>query len=106
MGRLAERSYGVSEIPLEQSGKVRPIDELSQSQVNATVTVFEQVTLDGPDVICAFAFFMMKCLGGEFYGKEHLPSGKGAGSGSAYRQLAIADESFSGGDIRPRHFSY
>ena len=48
--------------PLEQSGKVRPIDELSQSQVNATVTVFEQVTLDGPGVICAFAFFMMKCL--------------------------------------------
>ena len=48
--------------PLDQSGKVRPIDDLSQSQINATVTCFEQATVDGPDVICAFAVYMMRCL--------------------------------------------
>ena len=47
---------------LEQAGKVRPIDDLSQSQINATVTCFEQATVDGPDVICAFAVFFMRCL--------------------------------------------
>ena len=40
--------------PLPQSGKVRPIDDLSQSQVNATVSTYEQATVDGPDVICSF----------------------------------------------------
>ena len=48
--------------PLEQSGKVRPIDDLSQSQINATVTCYEQATVDGPDVICAFATYLMRCL--------------------------------------------
>ena len=33
--------------PLEQSGKVRPIDDLSQSQIDATVTCFEQLRLMG-----------------------------------------------------------
>ena len=48
--------------PLEQGGKVRPIDDMSQSQINSTVTCYEQATVDGPDVICAFATFLMRCL--------------------------------------------
>ena len=77
--------------PLEQSGKVRPIDDLSQSQVNVTVTVFEQATVDGPDVICAFAVFMMRCLSS--MGRSTCLQGRALDLASAYRQLAIADES-------------
>jgi hypothetical protein len=59
---LEEGSSVSRRFPLEQAGKVRPIDDLSQSQVNATVTCFEQATVDGPDVICAFAVFLMRSL--------------------------------------------
>ena len=48
--------------PLSQSGKVRPIDDLSQSQVSSTVNTFEQATVDGPDVICSYATYLMRCL--------------------------------------------
>ena len=48
--------------PLAQSGKIRPIDGLSQSQVNATVNTYEQATVDGPDVICSYATYVMRCL--------------------------------------------
>ena len=77
--------------PLEQSGKVRPIDDMSQSQINSTVTSYEQATVDGPDVICAFAIYLMKCLE-----KERKPTallGRSLDLASAYRQLAIADDS-------------
>ena len=77
--------------PLAQSGKIRPIDDLSQSQVNATVNTYEQATVDGPDVICSYATYMMRCL------HEHgLPTqllGRSLDLASAYRQLAIADGS-------------
>ena len=48
--------------PLEQSGKVRPIDDLSQSQINSTVTCYEQATVDGSDVISAFCTFLCVAL--------------------------------------------
>ena len=42
---------------------MRPIDDFSQGQVNATVATYEQATVDGPDVICAFlAVRMMRSL--------------------------------------------
>lgn len=77
--------------PLSQSGKVRPIDDLSQSQVNSTVNTFEQATVDGPDVICSYAVYLMRCLS-----ERGLPTGllgRSLDLASAYRQLAIADES-------------
>ena len=42
---------------LEQLGKVRPIGDLSPSQINSTMTCYEQATFDGPDVIGAFCIF-------------------------------------------------
>ena len=77
--------------PLEQGGKVRPIDDLSQSQINSTVTCYEQATVDGPDVICAFATFLMRCLADQ--GKPATLLGRSLDLASAYRQLAIADSS-------------
>eukprot|EP00435_Cladocopium_sp_Y103_P025107 s3819_g6.t1 len=77
--------------PLEQSGKVRPIDDLSQSQINSTVTTYEQATVDGPDVICAMAIYMMRCLGDA--SRATAIVGRSLDLASAYRQLAIADES-------------
>ena len=77
--------------PMEQAGKVRPIDDLSQSQINATVTCSEQTTVNGPDVIFAFAVFLMRvCLK-----KESQPSfwGGPLDLASAYGQLAISDNS-------------
>ena len=77
--------------PIEQGGKVRPIDDLSQSQVNSTVTCYEQATVDGPDVICAFATYLMRCL--QLQGRETELLGRSLDLASAYRQLAIADSS-------------
>eukprot|EP00435_Cladocopium_sp_Y103_P010565 s3649_g2.t1 len=77
--------------PLEQSGKVRPIDDLSQSQINATVTSYEQATVDGPDVICAFAVYLMKCL--ERQERPTALVGRSLDLASAYRQLAVSDDS-------------
>ena len=77
--------------PLPQSGKVRPIDDLSQSQVNATVSTYEQATVDGPDVICSLAVYLMKCLTAN--GRSTKLVGRSLDLASAYRQLAISDGS-------------
>ena len=47
-GRCSSRGF-----PLSQSGKVRPTDDLSQSQVNSTVNTYKQATVDDPDGICS-----------------------------------------------------
>ena len=79
--------------PLAQAGKVRPIDDLSQSQVNATVSTYEQATVDGPDVICSLAVYMMYCL--QANGMPTVLKGRSLDLASAYRQLAIADDSLA-----------
>ena len=76
---------------MEQSGKVRPIDDLSQSQINSTVTCYEQATVDGPDVISAFCTFLMRCLAG--HGRATKLVGRSLDLASAYRQLAVSDDS-------------
>ena len=48
---LPETAVVSRRFPISQSEKVRPIDDFSQSQVNSTVTTYEQATVDGPDVI-------------------------------------------------------
>ena len=87
-GSLVSRRF-----PLAQAGKIRPIDDLSQSQVNATVSTYEQATVDGPDVICSLAIFMMSCL--QASGRPTTLKGRSLDLASAYRQLAIADESLA-----------
>ena len=87
-GSLVSRRF-----PLAQAGKVRPIDDLSQSQVNATVSTYEQATVDGPDVICALAVYMMHCL--QANGRPTGLRGRSLDLASAYRQLAIADDSLA-----------
>ena len=87
--------------PLSQTDKVRPIDDLSQSQVNSTVTSFEQATVDGPDVICALALFLMKQLADN--GKETELVGRSLDLASAYRQLSISDHSLKF-ILLPLHF--
>jgi len=77
--------------PLEQAVKVRPIGDLFQNQINSTVTCYEQATVDGPDVICAFATFLMRCLAMNGRATELL--GRWLDLASAYRQLATADDS-------------
>ena len=88
---LPEGSAVSRRFPLSQSGKVRPIDDLSQSQVNSTVNTFEQATVDGPDVICSYAVYLMRCLGARGLPTSLL--GRSLDLASAYRQLAIADTS-------------
>ena len=72
---------------------MRPIDDLSQSQINATVSTYEQATVDGPDVICSLAVYLMKCLSTN--GNSTKLVGRSLDLASAYRQLAISDESLS-----------
>eukprot|EP00435_Cladocopium_sp_Y103_P013179 s2353_g3.t1 len=64
---------------------------MSQSQINATVNTFEQATVDGADVICSYAVYMMRCLEG--HGLSTCLLGRSLDLASAYRQLAIADGS-------------
>ena len=78
--------------PISQSDKVRPIGDFSQSQVNATVTNYEQATVDGPDVICALAIRLMKQL--KANGRSSSLVRRSRDLASAYRQLAISEESY------------
>lgn len=77
--------------PINQGGKVRPIDEYSQSQINSSITVVEQATVDGPDVICATALFLMRCLAAN--GRSTQLLGRALDLASAYRQIPICDDS-------------
>ena len=79
--------------PLEKSGKVRPIDDLSRSPINSTVTCYEQATVDGPDVISALATFFMRCL--SKIGKATTLVWRSLDLASAYSQLVVADDSLS-----------
>ena len=69
--------------PINQSEKVRPIDDFSQSQVNSTVTTYEEATVDGPDVICALAVKLMKGLRDN--GRSSQLVGRALDLASAYR---------------------
>ena len=70
---------------------MRPIDDFSQSQINSTVTTYEQATVDGPDVICALAVKLMSSL--KDNGRSSHLVGGALDLASAYRQLAVAEDS-------------
>ena len=82
MGAAVSRRF-----PLPQSGKVRPIDDLSQGQVNSTVNTYEQATVDGPDVICSYATYLLRCS--EEQGLSTCLRGRSLDLASAYRQLRL-----------------
>ena len=89
--KLPEHATVSRRFPINQSGKIRPIDDYSQSQINSAVTIQEQATVDGPDVICALALYLMQCLAS--CGKNASLVGRSPGLASAYRQLPVAETS-------------
>ena len=91
-GDLPDLAVVSRRFPISQSEKVRPIDDFSESQVNSTVTTYEQATVDGPDVICAVAVKLMKSLRDN--GRSSQLVGRALDLASAYRQLAVAEESY------------
>ena len=84
-GRISRR------FPLRQGGKVRCIDNYSESQVNDSITITSKVTVDGPDTVAATAAEAIKALSAE--GKGTRLKARTLDLKSAYRQLPIADSS-------------
>eukprot|EP00435_Cladocopium_sp_Y103_P017156 s916_g4.t1 len=74
-----------------QSDKVRPIDNYSESQVNNGITVTNKCTVDGVDTIAATACLFMKKM--RKRRKKCSLVGRSFDLKSAYRQLAVSDES-------------
>ncbi len=59
---LEENAVVSKRFPLQQGAKLRPIDDFSMSMVNATVSMRDQATTDGVDVIAATMCFFMRAL--------------------------------------------
>ena len=79
-----------SRFPLRQGAKVRPIDNYSSSLVNDTVTVSEKPLLHNVDEIAVLVSRFMKAAKKD---RDGLLFGKMADLKSAYRQLALSDDS-------------
>ena len=105
---VASRRFGV-----KQGGKVRPIDDLSESCVNATVRLSEKIEVSGIDDFALMVKFWHKVLATEdvcialndgriLKGKRHADFangvqllGKCADLESAYKQCPLSDEEAS-----------
>ena len=74
-----------------QGSKLRPIDDYSRSQVNSAISIYDQVTTDGVDVVAAMVAFHMKKLSES--GLSTKLVGRSLDLSSAYRQLCISEES-------------
>ena len=57
---LPKESVVSKRFPLMQGNKLRPIDDYSRSQVNSAISIYDQVTTDGVDVVAAMVSFYMK----------------------------------------------
>jgi ribonuclease HI len=77
--------------PVVQSGKVRCVDNFSESQINDAVTLQNRVTVDGADTVAAMCAEKMRAL--ESQGKSTKLMGRSFDLTAAYRQLAISDSS-------------
>jgi hypothetical protein len=84
-GRLTRR------FPVQQSGKVRCVDNFSESQINDAVTLLNRVTVDGADTVSAMCAEQMRALKAAGKGTKLL--GRSFDLTAAYRQLAISDRS-------------
>ena len=84
-GRISKR------FPLRQGGKVRCIDNYSESQINDAITITSRLTVDGPDTIAAAAAETIKAL--QAKGASTKLKARALDLKSAYRQLPVADPS-------------
>ena len=96
VGPLPWESLGPGDIVsrrfcVNQNGKIRPIDDYSQSQVNSTVFASETASVDGTDFICAMFCYLSQCLMDN--GKQPTILARSLDLSSAYRQLTISEES-------------
>ena len=83
---------GVSKRFLSQGEKLKPIDDHSRSQVNdSAISIYEQVTADGGDVVAAMIGHHMKVLAAA--GRSTELVGRSVDLSSANRQLCISEES-------------
>ena len=76
---------------VQAEDKVRPIDNYTESQINDAVNITGRCTVDGVDTISAMGAELMRALG-----MGRLPKklkGRSFDLKSAYRQLAVKDES-------------
>jgi hypothetical protein len=85
-GRLTRR------FPVVQSGKVRCVDNFSESQINDAVTLQNRVTVDGADTVAAMCAEKMRSL--QAAGKSSRLVGRSFDLTFAYRQLAVSDKSW------------
>ena len=76
--------------PIQQGPKVRPIDDYTMSSINATVTQWEQPTVDTVDTICATALSCMRAF--RAMGVSSDLQCRSLDLSSAYRQLCISDQ--------------
>ena len=85
-GRFSRR-FGIN-----QGGKVRPIDNYSESQINSAVNIHSKCTVDGVDSIAAAAAASYIKQASRA-GKPATLVGRSFDLKSAYRQLAVSDNS-------------
>ena len=74
-----------------QSQKVRPVDNYSESQVNDAVTITNRCTVDGVDTIAAAGAVYLQGMMSR--GDTDMLLGRSFDLKSAYRQLAVSDDS-------------
>ncbi len=74
-----------------QSQKARPVDNYSESQVNDAVTITNRCTVDGVDIITAAGAVYLQ--GMKTRGDTDMLLGRSFDLKSAYRQLAVSDDS-------------
>ena len=84
---LPETAVVSKRFPLMQGSKLRPMDDYSRSQVNSAISIYDQVTTDGVDVVAAMVAFHMKKLSEA--GQSTKLVGRSLDLSSAYRQLCI-----------------
>lgn len=90
-GSLGQHDVVSRRFAVEQSGKIRPIDDYSQSQINSTVHSFETASVDGVDFVAAMFSRLIQAL--QSCGKSSMIHGRSLDLSSAYRQLTIAERS-------------
>ena len=88
---LPESSVASKRFPLKHGDKLRPVDDYSRSQVNSAISIYDQVTTDGVDVVATMVSFYMKMLAD--CGSSAKLLGRSLDLSSAYQQLCISEES-------------
>lgn len=77
--------------PLQQSEKLRPIDDNSQLQLHSTVTIHKKPGVDNPGAVCAILVCLMREL--QQHGRSSELCARSLDLTSAYRPLCVSLES-------------